>query len=271
MATGSITYIRDHVKALTFDVFGTCVDWRSTAIRTLEDAAKQKLNSPEAAGLSEDVLKLAKRLSSDDWGRFAQEWRNEYKIFCLGFEPGKSVWKDVDTHHHDSLVELLQRWNLTGLYSDEEVKELSLLWHRLQPWQDSSEGLKKLGTKFVTSTLSNGNPELLKDLDANGDLGFHEFLSAANFGVYKPDPKVYLGAAESLGVRPDEIAMVACHLGDLNAARSHGMRTIYVERSLEEDWDEDEARYKNAKEWVDIWVPENSGGLVEVARRLGIA
>ena len=39
-----------------------------------------------------------------------------------------------------------------------------------------------------------------------------------------------------MGLKPDEVAMVAAHLVDLQAARNCGFKTIYVERRQEEDW-----------------------------------
>lgn len=128
---------------------------------------------------------------------------------------------------------------------------------------------------LVTSTLSNGNRSLLADLDQHGQLHFARILSAEDFGAYKPDPQVYLGAAEKLGVAPGETATVAAHLNDLEAARDVGLRTVYVKWKGEEDWDTEDDRYQRAKGWVDLWVGlqcqdrKGEGGFVEVARQLG--
>lgn len=209
-------------------------------------------------------------MTDADWADFAQEWRNTYKHFVRSFIPGETKWRDVDTHHHLSLLELLNKWGLEGLYSDDEVEDLSKIWHFLDPWSDSSHGIQKLGTKFTTSTLSNGNQELLKDLDAHGDLGFKKLQSSADFKAYKPHPNVYLGAAKAMGLEPGEVAMVAAHLNDLKAARGCGFKTIYVERKEEEDWKVDSEEYSDAKSWVDMWVTVEEDGFVEVARRFGI-
>ena len=264
--------IQDPPKALTFDVFGTVVNWRKTVVDTLiHSAAAKTSSSSRSADLSPDVrIRLAK-LTDEDWGQFAQEWRNSYKQFVTGFVPGESEWRDIDTHHHLSLVDLLKKWDLKGLYTEEEAKDLSLVWHFLDPWTDSSAGLHKLGTKFITSTLSNGNPSLLKDLDEHGNLGFQKLQSSADFKAYKPHPDVYRGAAQTLGLLPAQISMVAAHLSDLKAAREYGFRTIYVQRRQEEDWKTEQEQYKEAKTYVDMWVNEEEDGFVEVARRFGIS
>jgi 2-haloacid dehalogenase len=167
------------------------------------------------------------------------------------------------------LISLLKEWELEGLYTKEEIKELSLIWHFLTPWPDSSAGIHKLEDKFETSTLSNGNQSLLVDLNKSGDLGFKKLQSSGDFGAYKPNPKVYKGAVKKLGVKMEECAMVAAHLYDLKAARGCGMRTIYVEREGEEVMSGSE--FEDAKTWVDMWVGKDEGGMLEVARRFGIA
>ncbi|OAA64696.1 haloacid dehalogenase [Niveomyces insectorum RCEF 264] len=262
----------DHVKALTFDVFGTIVDWRSSVESVLRDTFRKKIASPQFSSLSADLQARVRAVADTDVAKFAQEWRNAYSSFTKGFVPGTTPWKDVDAHHYDSLVEQLNRWQLAGLFADDEegVRSLSLVWHRLTPWADSADGIRRLGARFVTATLSNGNQELLRDLADFGNLGFARIISAADFHAYKPHPSVYLGAADRLGVKPADIAMVAAHLNDLEAAKNAGLRTVYIERPGEEAWKKDEERYRAAKDWVDVWVGQGEDGVREVAARLGL-
>ncbi|KXJ87639.1 HAD-like domain-containing protein [Microdochium bolleyi] len=321
----------DQVKALTFDVFGTVVDWRTTVVRELVQAARDKLASPppapspsSSAAAAGYFTRLAS-LAEPDWARFAQSWRDSYGVFTRSFVPGETAWKDIDAHHYDSLVALLVDWGLgsrgaeqdvdndddndgnsgstaaaaetaeavTTVYTEPELRNLSLVWHRLRPWPDSAAGIHLLGTRYATATLSNGTRALLSDLNSLPDppeaegpktgLGFQHIISTADFAAYKPHPSTYRGACAALGCQPHEVAMVAAHPGDLRAARAQGMRTIYVERPREEEWSAEEERYREAKGegeengehertgWVDIWISEAEGGFLEVARRLGVA
>lgn len=236
----------------------------------VHSAANKISSSSRSANLSPEVRTRLSTLTDKDWAQFAQEWRNSYKKFTKGFVPGETEWLDIDTHHHLALIDLLKSWQLEGMYTENEVEELSLIWHYLDPWTDSSAGLHKLGSKFITSTLSNGNQSLLKDLNQHGNLGFRMLQSSGDFKAYKPHPNVYLGAAKAMGVQPVNVAMVAAHLDDLKAARRLGFKTIYVERKQEEDWTSDQEEYKDAKTWVDMWVTEEEDGFIEVARRFGI-
>ncbi|CZT06578.1 related to haloacid dehalogenase, type II [Rhynchosporium graminicola] len=258
-------------KGLTFDVFGTVVNWRdSVTSRLIQSAAAKASSSSQPASLSPEVRARLSQITDEDWAQFAEEWRKTYYKFTLGFMPGQSEWRDIDTHHHISLIDLLKEWGVEGLYDDNEIKELSLIWHFLDPWKDSSAGIHALGKKLITSSLSNGNQSLLKDLQKHGDLGFRMLQSSGDFKAYKPHPSTYEGAAEKMGLKTSEVAMVAAHLNDLKAARECGMRTIYVERRMEEAWSSDSEDFQDAKTWVDIWVKEDEDGFLEVARRFGI-
>lgn len=266
------------IKALTFDVFGTTVSWLSTITTALSNAAAAKLAPPSPShspshshSLPAPLRARLEALTPQDWTLFAQQWRASYNAFTHGFVPGTTPWKDVDAHHRDSLATLLGEWGLEGVYTSDEVDRLSRAWHFLPPWPDAAAGLRRLGAGgYTTATLSNGNRDLLADLDAHGGLGFGVVISGEDFRAYKPAQEVYLGACRVLGREVAEVAMVAAHLGDLEAARGVGMRTVYVEREGEEEWGVEEERYRRAREWVDLWVGVGEGGFEEVARRLGV-
>ncbi|KAK3900980.1 haloacid dehalogenase [Staphylotrichum tortipilum] len=276
------------IHGLTFDIFGTTVSWRVPLTALLTTAAAATLSRLPP---SSPFHPLLSSLTEADWARFAAEWHAAYTAFTRAFVPGRDAWVDVDTHNRESLGRLLKEWGLEGVYGPEEVDRLARGWHELPPWGDTVPGLERLGKRFVTASLSNGNRGLLKDLDGfAGGLGFWRLLGAEDFGAYKPRPEVYLGACREVGAEgePGKVAMVAAHLEDLAAARRVGMRTVYVERPEEEAWGVEEERYQEARGWVDVWVgergggvkggggggfvggPGGEGGFEELARRLGV-
>lgn len=174
----------------------------------------------------------------------------------------------IDEHHHQSLQSLLGKWGIENLWNVEEVHDLSLIWHRLTPWSDSEQGLALLSARYPTCTLSNGNFSLLEDLRSFGKLKFSHIFSAEAFGTFKPNKAVYLGGAEKLGLRPEECALVAAHLGDLKAAKDCGFSAIYVERAREEGWNKQKIEQAKADGWVDLWVREDEDGFITVNQKL---
>lgn len=83
---------------------------------------------------------------------------------------------------------------------------------------------------------------------------------------------MYLGAVEKLNLVSKECVMVAAHLSDLRAARENGLRTVYVERPGEEDWDDEKIQQAKREGWVDLWIDNANGnkGFITVAEYLGI-
>jgi 2-haloacid dehalogenase len=201
------------VKALTFDVFGTVVDWRGSIIQ--EGAAWGK-----AKGLQVD------------WAKFADRWRQGYGPAMDKVRSGVLPWMKIDALHRLILDELLNEFRITGL-TEGEKDHWNRVWHRLTPWPDSVSGLTRLKKKYTLATLSNGNVSLLVDMAKAGGLPWDTVLSAELFRHYKPDKEVYLGAADLLGCRVSEVMMVAAHSGDLKVARSCGLRTAFISRPLE--------------------------------------
>jgi 2-haloacid dehalogenase len=200
------------IKALTFDVFGTVVDWRTSIIR-------------------EGELLAERNALSIDWPRFADAWRAGYHPAMDRVRKGELPWTHIDALHRVILDELLSQFKLT--LTEPEAEHLNRIWHRLIPWPDSVPGLNRLRGRYVLATLSNGNLSLLVDMAKNAGLPWDCVLSSELFGHYKPDREVYEGAARLLGLAPGEVMMVAAHPHDLEAAARVGLKTAYVPRPLE--------------------------------------
>ncbi|OJJ50471.1 hypothetical protein ASPZODRAFT_147983 [Penicilliopsis zonata CBS 506.65] len=254
--------IRQPLRVLFFDVFGTVVSWRPSVANALSEATRHALRATAA-----EARQVASAMTAADWQCFAEQWRRMYSRFTRSFDPARDTFISVDQHHYESLRRLLVEWKLAPLFSEEGMQELALCWHRLEPWADSVAGLHALNRRFATSTLSNGNLSLLRDLQQFGGLPFTYLASAEQFGAYKPAPQVYLGATRALGTPPAQCALVAAHLHDLQAARAQGLQTIFVERAGEERPLRGAER-ATAQASVDLWIDEGQGGFLEVAKRL---
>lgn len=94
-------------------------------------------------------------------------------------------------------------------------------------------GLKRLKKRYIIATLSNGNVALLVNMAKHAGLPWDCIFSAETFHHYKPDPETYLGAADQLGLRPDEVMLVAAHKHDLRSAAACGLKTAFVRRPHE--------------------------------------
>jgi 2-haloacid dehalogenase len=202
------------IRALTFDVQGTCADFCRPMQRMGE------------------AVNRAKGLDLD-WGALSSDWRALYRTVLDDIIAGRRPWLRVDRIYRETLDTLLEQQGLAKLFTAAERNEMNGLWSRLEAWPDSVEGLSRLRRRFVTSTLSNAGMATMVAVVKHAGLPFDAILTAELAHIYKPAPAVYQLAVDYLGFRPDEIMMVACHKYDLAAARAFGMRTAFVARPLE--------------------------------------
>ena len=202
-----------NVKAMTFDVFGTVVDWRSSIAREAKMMGEQK-------GFD------------FDWDNFADKWRAGYGPSMNKVRTGELPWTKIDVLHRMILDELLSEYNITNL-TESEKDHFNRAWHRLDPWPDSVPGLTELKKNYVISPLSNGNVALLVNMAKYGGLPWDTVLSAELAQHYKPDPEAYQSTSEFLGFPIEQIMMVAAHKNDLKSAKGQGMMTGYIPRPKE--------------------------------------
>jgi 2-haloacid dehalogenase len=213
MEDENLSRTKGRVKGMVFDVFGTVVDWRSGIIREGESLGERK---------DLDV----------DWPAFADAWRGKYQPSMQEVRDGEVPWTNLDSLHRASLEELLEEFGIEGL-TEGEKDHFNRSWHRLDPWPDSVEGLRKLKENHVISPLSNGNVALLTNMAKRAGIPWDLILSAELVHHYKPDPETYLLMPRLFSFEPEEVMMVAAHVDDLLAARGCGLMTAYVKRPEE--------------------------------------
>ncbi|TXT05067.1 hypothetical protein VHUM_03887 [Vanrija humicola] len=194
-------------KVLAFDVFGTVVDWHGSIAREVERIVP---------GIDGDAFALA--------------WRDGYRP-AMAATMASGSFRVLDDLHRDILRSIAPGFGLA--LTAEQEDELNTAWHRLDPWPDSAAALARLKTKFIITPLSNGGIGLLTHMAKRAGLPWDVVLCAEVFRAYKPTPEVYRGVGRVLGVRDDEVMMVATHHNDLDAAQDAGLRTAYIARPLE--------------------------------------
>lgn len=203
------TDLSGSVQVLAFDIFGTVVDWHGSIVR-------------EMARLHPQV----------DGDAFARAWREGYRPAMARVMRGELGWTRIDDLHRMILDNILPRFGLADM-GEAQRADLNRVWHRLDPWPDSVEGLVRLKRRYTLCTLSNGNIGLLADMAKRAGLPWDCILSAEVFRAYKPDPATYLGVAQVFDLRPGQVMLVAAHHDDLAGARGCGLRTAYIERPFE--------------------------------------
>ena len=192
------------VRALIFDVFGTCVDWRSAVAR-----------------------EVAADLPRVDALAFADAWRGEYQPAMERIRAADRGYVPLDILHLENLHRVAARFGVTA------PDNLNAAWERLDPWPDVVPGLLALKEHHIIAPCSNGSIALMTRLARYGGLPWDCILGADIARDYKPKPAVYLAACTALDLSPCEVMMVAAHNDDLLAARAAGLKTAFVARPTE--------------------------------------
>jgi FMN hydrolase / 5-amino-6-(5-phospho-D-ribitylamino)uracil phosphatase len=118
----------------------------------------------------------------------------------------------------------------------DDLAPIDTLWeiyfaarNSVELYPDSLPALERITARWPLASLTNGNADLQR-------IGIHthfaHHICSRDTGTAKPDPRIFLAAAERLGVSPAEIL----HVGDdpemdMVGARDAGLRTAWINRS----------------------------------------
>src|SRR5215510_15677211 len=112
------------VKALVYDVFGTCTDWRN--------------------GVARDAERILKPLGYKiDWLAFADAWRALYQPSMEEVRSGRQPFVKLDILHRRMLDQIRPKFGLEKL-DDKVADDLNLAWHRIDTWPDVVPGFRRL-------------------------------------------------------------------------------------------------------------------------------
>lgn len=203
--------LADSIRALVFDVFGTCTDWRGSVIREIQTVAAAKGQTVDSSAM-------------------ADEWRREGYIRGIArIRAGETPYVSSDDLFRGKLDELLPKFGLRGL-TEAEIVDLARAWRRLDPWPDTVPGLQQLKRKFTISTLSNGSFATLTTMAKRAGMPWDCIISTELRRTFKPEREAYLLAGVLLDLSPDQVMLVAAHESDLKGAQAAGLHTALVPR-----------------------------------------
>jgi HAD superfamily hydrolase (TIGR01509 family) len=136
---------------------------------------------------------------------------------------------DLSAVRRESIRLALYRAGENPLLADEAFEVFFAERQRVTLFEDAQAALEFLSSRFPMVSLSNGNA----DLERVGIAPyFRAAISAREFGVGKPDPRIFHAAAGAVEVPPEAVLHVGDDatldaLGALNA----GMQAVWVNRS----------------------------------------
>ena len=201
-------------KALIFDVFGTCVDWRT-------GVASAVMQACAARGIPIDALAVA------------DHWRSLYQPSMAPVRDGRRAYLALDHLHRETLDQVLAKFGIAEAFDADARASLARAWEHLPPWDDTVPALLRLKQRTIIAPCSNGSIALMTRLARFAALPWDCILGADLARSYKPDPSVYRAACSALQLPPEDVMMVAAHNDDLHAASREGLQTAFIPRRTE--------------------------------------
>ena len=163
------------MRALLFDVFGTCVDWR-TSIR--REAAR--------FGLPQEL---------------AQAWRDQYQPQLETVRSGRRPWVNLDVLHRIGLDKRPEgpRAARSARPTAPSSPTPGTASTRGPTSSKASPGSRR---RFIIAPCSNGHIAQSVNLAKYAKLPWDAILGAEIARAYKPDPRVYEASVDALGLEP---------------------------------------------------------------------
>jgi 2-haloacid dehalogenase len=194
----------DRVRALTFDCYGTLIDWESgilSAVRAVLDARGRDLDD-------DSVLRLHARLESDiERGEF-----RTYRSVLLGVMDGfgRELGFVPDARERTALADSIGTWPL---------------------FADTVPSLRALKERYGLGVVSNVDDDIFAMTAATLGVPFDWVVTAQHVGAYKPSPRMFEAAIERIALPREAILHVAqSAYHDVAPARALGLATVLVRR-----------------------------------------
>ncbi len=193
-----------NIKVIIFDAYGTLFDVNSAA-----EKCKSKIG--------------------DQWESFSNYWRTtqlEYTWLRSLMGKHKDFWQITE----DSLDKAMKIFSIDKSMS----KELLDLYRILSPFPEVKKTLSELKQKkYKLAILSNGTPNLLKELVENNHLQnlFDDIFSIEEVGIFKPSSQVYDIPINKYKIQKNEVAFLSANTWDISGSGNYGYNSIWVNRS----------------------------------------
>ncbi|MEM1665785.1 MAG: haloacid dehalogenase type II [Nitrososphaerota archaeon] len=189
---------------LTFDCYGTLVDWESGAKQVfIRILSKKKKNIP--------VDELLSRWLEEDFRQVQGPYR-----------PYKEILK----------ISLKQVMDSFGMdYSETDGEEFVSSIKSWKPFPDVEPALKSLKQKYKLAIISNIDNDIITESVKLMGIDFDYIITAEDARAYKPSRKIFEYAIERLGLKKDRILHVSFSPDyDLIPAKSLGMYVAWLDR-----------------------------------------
>jgi 2-haloacid dehalogenase len=196
------------IQALTFDCFGTLVDWERGILADLKAGLTTRSGKDPSTYYDDDeLLRFYGQAEPAAQGTPFKPYREVLKIALLRIAESGHLKVKGDP---EILIKNLPAWPL---------------------FDDVPESLRKLKTRFKIALVTNCDRDLIAAIEPRLGVELDTVVTSDQVGAYKPSPKLLEEAVKRLGVAKEGLAHAAQSLfHDIEPARALGIACVHVDR-----------------------------------------
>jgi len=189
-------------EILTFDCYGTLINWEDGILRCLHRVLADHGKDIDDATILRLYGDFEVRAEQGEYRRYREVLRSVVRQFGeqLGFAP--------TDQEANSLPDSLKEW---------------------KPWPDTVTALQALQSRFRLAIVSNVDDDLFAATLPQLGVKFDQSITAEQAGAYKPSLKIFELALSRLGVPTHRVLHVGQSVyHDVLPAQSLGLATVWV-------------------------------------------
>ena len=198
------------VRVLSFDCYGTLVDWESGILSALRPLLTRKEEARHGEDLPDiKLLELYGRLEREAQ---AQSPFINYKAVLQSVVEGlaANLGLSMGSQAKNTLVDSLGDWPL---------------------FPDTTTALRALKSRFKLAIISNVDDDLFQLTQSRLGVPFDWVITSEQLGSYKPSPENFQSAMRTMDVIPAHHVHVAQSLyHDIGTAHAMGLKTVWINR-----------------------------------------
>jgi 2-haloacid dehalogenase len=196
----------DQYKVLTFDCYGTLIDWESGILAALKPLLSSHGHNLDDEQLLQLFIEFEAEIQKGEYLKYQEILRRVVQKF------GERFNFIPDAHELDSLADSIKYWS---------------------PFPDTVAALKKLKEKYKLAIISNIDDNLFAFSAQHLQVNFDWIITAEQVKSYKPDLNNFRTAIDRMSVPQEQILHVACSIyHDVVPAQSLGISTVWVNRRV---------------------------------------
>jgi 2-haloacid dehalogenase len=193
----------DQFKAITFDCYGTLIDWESGLLNAIQPV------------LSSHGVRLRDAQVLEIYSEVEPKEQNPYR------------------RYREVLANIVRRFGdrLGFVASENEAESLPNSLPAWLPFPDTNSALEKLKTKYKLAIISNTDDAFFAATLRHFRMRFDEVITAEQAKAYKPSLEPFRLALQRLGLAPEQVLHVGQSVHhDVLPAKSLGLSTVLVYR-----------------------------------------